>query len=879
MKKDFWSKDWFTAVSFAFVFLILAYLVLPGSFQGLERYAYDLGVRAADRLPSDRIAVIAIDDDSIQNLGRWPWPRQLHAEMIDKLRDNGARLVASTVFYSESQQDSDLAVLSELSDYLNRSPLTQAIPAEIATFGAILEDRDDALLDTWKSSQLAQSYDSQIQGLMERLAAAQGGLAADDALAGAMSDSGNVLLPMMFVPGRPQGNPDAPLPDYVSANAITQIDDRIGALGKGLLPPPMIEADVPVFELGKAAAGIGHLVNFLDADGALRSEPLVIQYYDQFYPSLPLLTAAKALNLSAEEIIVRLGEGVALGGVNIKTSESLRMRTRFYPHLNGEPPFPIYSFFDVKEDKIQAGNFKDKIVLIGATATGVGDAMATPVSANTAPVVAMAHSVSSILQGDYLSNPSWGGWVSLSVFLLCAAYLALLMPRLGPAIGFAVTGALVVVLLIVQFYMLTAQATWLRFAIPVAFLISGHLFMTVKKLRLTEKLKLSSDAESAESNKMLGLAFQGQGQLDMAFDKFKRVQPVDDKLLDLIYNLALDFERKRQFNKAENVYQYIHGQDKGFRDVQQKLARAKKLSETVILGSGGAAQTSAGTLIMGAGDVEKPMLGRYEVQSELGKGAMGVVYLGKDPKIGRMVAIKTMALSQEFEADELEDVKARFFREAETAGRLSHPHIVQIFDAGEEHDLAYIAMEFIKGYDLVRHTKPNGLLPIPEALRYAADAADALAYAHQNGIVHRDIKPANLMLVESSKTVKVTDFGIARITDASKTKTGMVLGTPSYMSPEQLAGKKVDGRSDLFSLGATLYQLLTGALPFQADSMATLMYKIANEPHAPMDSLRPDVPVVLNEVIDRILHKDLEQRYQDGKEVAEDLRNLMQALG
>ena len=229
------------------------------------------------------------------------------------------------------------------------------------------------------------------------------------------------------------------------------------------------------------------------------------------------------------------------------------------------------------------------------------------------------------------------------------------------------------------------------------------------------------------------------------------------------------------------------------------------MSETVILGGGGS--HPGGTVILPGGGVEKPMLGRYQVEKELGKGAMGVVYLGKDPKIGRVVAIKTMALSQEFEADELQDVKERFFREAETAGRLNHPNIVTIFDAGEEHDLAYIAMEFLKGKDLAPYHQARQPAAAAEGDEHRRARGRGAAYAHNNSVVHRDIKPANIMYELESDTVKVTDFGIARITDSSKTKTGMVLGTPSYMSPEQLAGKKIEGRSDLFSLGVTLYQM------------------------------------------------------------------------
>jgi len=315
-----------------------------------------------------------------------------------------------------------------------------------------------------------------------------------------------------------------------------------------------------------------------------------------------------------------------------------------------------------------------------------------------------------------------------------------------------------------------------------------------------------------------------------------------------------------------------------FRDLETRLTRAKQLSETVILGGGGGGRTNA-SLIDANGNVEKPMLGRYQIEKELGKGAMGVVYMGRDPKINRIVAIKTMALAQEFDEDELADVKERFFREAETAGRLNHPNIVTMYDAGEEHDLAYIAMEFLKGKDLVPFAKPGNQLPLPKVLSIVARVADALSYAHENHVVHRDIKPANIMYELESDQVKVTDFGIARITDSSKTKTGMVLGTPSYMSPEQLAGKKIDGRSDLFSLGVTLYQLASGKLPFEGDSMAQLMFRIANEPHPDIRSIRPDIPDAVAAIIDRALVKDADARYQTGADLAKDIRACMATLG
>jgi serine/threonine-protein kinase len=291
-----------------------------------------------------------------------------------------------------------------------------------------------------------------------------------------------------------------------------------------------------------------------------------------------------------------------------------------------------------------------------------------------------------------------------------------------------------------------------------------------------------------------------------------------------------------------------------------------------MLGGGAAAGRTNVSILGEGGTVEKPMLGRYQVEKELGKGAMGVVYLGKDPKIGRVVAIKTMALSQEFEADELVEVKERFFREAETAGRLSHPNIVTIYDAGEEHDLCYIAMELLKGGDLVPFCKPGNLLGTDKVVSIVARAAEALGYAHRQGVVHRDIKPANIMYHPDTDTLKVTDFGIARLTDSSKTKTGMVLGTPSYMSPEQLAGKKIEGRSDLFSLAVSLYQLLSGKLPFEGESMAQLMFRIANESPTDILSVRPDVPPGLVAFLARAMAKNPDERFQTGEEFAQSLR-------
>ncbi|MEK7883578.1 MULTISPECIES: serine/threonine-protein kinase [Methyloversatilis] len=850
-KAAIWKTDWFLGVVISLLFLFSAQSDL---IQSLERKAYDVGVSATDRTPSPRIAIIAIDQQSIDNIGRWPWPRDVHARMIDKLAQAQSKVVGTTIFFAEPQIDPGLAYINKL----------LAIESQVRSAAAIPPAEGEQLPPA------AESLDAFSAVLRE----AEAALNTDRQLAESVARAGNVALPMLFLDGEPQGRPDKPLPEFVRLMALKNVE------GSEPLPPLTLDVSAGVIEpLGKVAAAVGHLNPSIDRDGGLRLQPLVMTHFDQLYPSLPLLIAAKSLNLGVDDIRVKLGESVTLGRLKVATDPGLGMYSFYYQGEGGKPPFPVDSFFDVMSGKIPLDKYRDRIVLIGQTAPGIGNFYATPVSPAMSSVEVMAHGLSSILQEHFFVSPSWAWAAEFGVFLLIALYLIVLLPRLKAGLGAGVTAALFVALLATHFVLMTGQLMWLQLMLPATLLLVGHLLLTTKRFLVTERGKVKSDEQSAESNRMLALAFQGQGQLDMAWDKFRQV-PLSDAVMENLYNLALDFERKRQFNKAESVFRHMADFNPKFKDLETRVKRAKAMSETVMLGGSGGGRTN--TSILEDGTVEKPMLGRYQVEKELGKGAMGVVYLGRDPKINRVVAIKTMALSQEFDEEELADVKERFFREAETAGRLNHPNIVTIFDAGEEHDLAYIAMEFLKGRDLVPQTKPGHLMPLPKVMDIAARVADALAYAHGNNVVHRDVKPANIMYEAESDQVKVTDFGIARITDSSRTKTGMVLGTPSYMSPEQLAGKKIDGRSDLFSLGVMLFQMVCGKLPFEGDSMAQLMFRIANEQHPDIRDLRPDVPDCLSAIIDRALAKDADARYQSGNDMAADLRtcagNLTQSL-
>lgn len=825
---SFWRTDGFIGV---LVVMAVILLHLTTDIVGtLERRFYDFASTSTSRKPSDRIAVIAIDDQSIANIGRWPWSRDVHARLIDQLAAAKAKTIVHTVFFFEPQIDPGLSFIRKMKELLpSADDLVRVSPPVLIQLAGIAAQAESAL-DT------------------------------DRKLADSFKNAASVVIPSIFTLGLPQGRSDGPLPAYVLKYAL---EDANG------FSVAAVRSQQPLENFGLVAVGVGHLNQIYDVDGSLRHEPLLVNYYGQAIPSISLLAATHSLNLTTNDINLNgAAESVQVGHLQIKTDANALMLPQFYKERDGKPAFVVDSFYDVLTGKIPATKYTDKIVIIGATAAGVGKQFPVPGNPALSSAEAIAHTISSILNEHFIVQPSWSLWSKFGTILVIAAYIIVALPRLSARAAAVATGLIFVILLGFEFVLLSSSALWLEMIFPAVLLVLGHLALTTKRFLVTEAGKLKSDEESAETNRMMGLALQGQGQLDMAFDRFRRV-PMADPVMGNLYTLALDFERKRQFNKAEAVYQHMAAYNQDYKDLKVKLNRVKNLSETVMLGGNG---SRSGTLLLDGGAVEKPMLGRYQIEKELGKGAMGVVYLGKDPKIGRVVAIKTMALAEEFEGSQLVDARERFFREAETAGRLQHQHIVTIFDAGEEHDLAYIAMEFLKGRDLVNFCKTDNLLPVPTVLSIVARVAEALSYAHRQHVVHRDIKPANIMYETETDTVKVTDFGIARITDSSKTKTGLVLGTPSFMSPEQIAGKKVDGRSDLYSLGVMLFQMLTGTLPLRGESMAELMYKIANEEAPDARTIRPELTENLARLMAFSLNKNPQQRYQDGDQFAKDLR-------
>ena len=343
-----------------------------------------------------------------------------------------------------------------------------------------------------------------------------------------------------------------------------------------------------------------------------------------------------------------------------------------------------------------------------------------------------------------------------------------------------------------------------------------------------------------------GSDFLTAGRLEPAFAEFRHCEPTES-LATVMYKLSLAFEEQSKPERAEAVLQWLK-------------------------------RTHSGTSTQGAFTMQQDIgntrrLGRYVIEKKIGKGAMGAVYLARDPRINRPVALKVIPIEKEFEDEELEEARLRFFREAESAGRLTHPNIITVYDCGEDKHLAYIAMEYLEGTALTTFTNPKKLLAPAKALELCARTAEGLDYAHNQGVIHRDIKPANILYSLRSDLLKISDFGVARLTDNNRTKTGIVLGTPIYMSPEQLNADDLTGHSDLFSLGVTLYELLVGEVPFKASNIAVLMTKITTDDPAPVSNRRPGVPPAVDAVLFKALAKRPEQRFANGGEMAIALRN------
>lgn len=830
------QTDWMIGLV---VMLLCMFAAVTDLNRDIELVGYDLGVRfSSTKSANQDVVIIKIDETSLQEKGGWPWPRDILAAATFKLASARPAVIGYVLPFDREQSAHGLEYITELK----------------------------ALVSGQTGSKI-----KQVKRLLRK---AEIRMDTDQVFANSLYKAGRVVLAIPFLDSLKSKTPPSGLAPHVKRYKLKNVKGvtaKQTGWKKWFVPDPILSTEKvysPIKKLVRQAGGAGTLYLGVDASH-IRTEPLVIKYGNDYVPSFVLMMAARNRALSTRSIKVNIkNHQIKLGKEFIKVDNKLRIYPKFYRGNKKQTAFPEYSILDVLNGKVSRNALRNKTILIGVTAPQHALPQITPIGEVMAPVRVVANKVSSLLNDELYEIPDWILPAQLFMLAFIGIYLMFLLPRFHIGTGLALTGLLLIAILNVHFISMVSESIWLPMMTPLLALVVGHLVLGSKKF-VDSHLSVIK-LELSRANLLLGKYFHSQGNLDQAMEEYRKCI-MSKSLLEQMYNLGLDYERKRQFNKAIPVFEAVQDYDPKFRDVAVRLTRNAEVSNAIVLGGSGSPSAN-GTLVVSNSGMEKPMLGRYQIDKEIGRGAMGMVYLGHDPKIGRTVAIKTLMLSQEFEGDKLVEVKERFFREAETAGRLNHPNIVTIYDVGEDQEMSYIAMDFLKGMDLLGYSKQDSLLPSKEVMDVIMKVADALDYAHKQKVVHRDIKPANIIYDKETGVLKVTDFGVACLTDTSKTKTGTILGSPSYMSPEQLAGKRVDGRSDLFSLGVTMYQLLSGELPFVGESLASLMYKIANEKHPDIRMFNPELPSCVAKIINKALHKDIDRRFQSGEQMVTALK-------
>ncbi len=835
MKDPFKRLELLIAVLVGIIFILLSFKAFS-FFEGLERIIYSAEMRLdlPRTMGGNKIAIVNIDHKSIERLGPWPWPRSLIAEMIRILKDNGAKLIGLDLIFSQKERN-------------------QGLNEVRALYKTVEEKAQDTNDDA--------SYD----WILKRLEKIEKSLDNDRRLSRTVEESGNIILPVMGKFGHYDTELVMTLDSFLKNNALNATD-----VSKDIKNHiSVIQLTTPYAELSNSSHGLGHINLSPDENLMGQAHLPFINYRGYIIPSMPLRLALDYLNKYPERAVIQ-EDGIKLDKEFIPTTRG----EVFIKFKGGKRSFPYYSFVDILKVKKVPAVFEGKIVLIGFTAEEGGVSVNTPVDPKMPRVELTANIIESFLNGRYLNRP--GAMIYVEALLIMAFVLSapFVLPRFSifPR-TMQVLGTLVVLFLI-SLVLFMGFSLWFKIIYMSLALVTVYGFLSVKDFVLREKSLALTSKESIETNRMLGLSFQSQGLLDLAFEKFRKC-PLDDAMRDVLYNLALDFERKRMINKAISVYEYILQEGGVFRDLDQRIPKLRRLAGELPLTS---KQKAGGEKISVSEDLEtKPTVGRYEILGELGQGAMGIVYKARDPKINRLLAIKTIRFSDDFEEKRVLEVKDRFFKEAELAGKLSHPSIISIFDVGEDYDLTYMAMELLEGNNLEDFCQKDTLLSQRKVLDITAETAEALDYAHNHGVIHRDIKPGNIMLLKNGR-VKVTDFGIAKAVSSSQTKSGIILGTPNYMSPEQINGKKLDGRSDIFSLGAVFFQLLTGRLPFHGKTLTELFYQITQAKHPSPRDINPRIIKPFEQLINKALAKDPDQRFQRASDFAKYLRILSKKM-
>lgn len=845
---SFWRASWWTRERWSCLgsLLLLLLVWLFTDLSGVvERAVYDHASARAGKPGSGDVLVVAIDAQSLASQGAWPWPREQHARLIDRLHAAGAKVVVHTEAFIGAESPRALAELHRIARTVASDPDLARHPQ----LPMVLSESQD-MLDG--DARLAQSLSAHGRSLLL---------------------TGTTAAPELVV--------EALLEQAPTAAGARGVSNRAGT-SRTLDWPPAV--------LATAARGLGHLEFAPDPDGLLRRHAVWGGASDS--PALSLALQAASLQMGVDPAPLRQQGRTVLplkiGERDIPVDALGRLWPLYARPRAGHPALAQLSAQAVLTGRFKPAAVHGKLVWVGRTDTVAAAPLLhwdTPAQHEMAPVEVAAQLSSAVLMGQLVAVPAWAHGLPWLLLIPVAAYLLLGAPRLAPAAAAAVGVLLALILLLLSELMLGSAQVWVPLGLPSVALAVGTAGLLLSRRWPAGWLQAfpawvggrgapfasAALSTSLQSDQPAAAALAGASTVTGDRSDGNAVtSELDDRAgFSVAATLVPAPEVSHDPASTEQALEHLADAFRGV--AAAPLDATLPLQVSPLPPQGGAA-------VAGPREDRLPRLGRYLLRSEIGRGTMGRVYLGVEVGHDTELAIKTLALAREFEGFALRDARARFRREAAAAARLQHPDIVRVLDVGEHNGLAYLVMERVMGEDLTHHIHRRHLLSMRSVVALGARVAAALAHAHSQGVIHRDIKPANIMLDLAGGTVKVTDFGIAHISDAARTRTGLVLGSPSYMSPEQLQGRAVDGRSDLYSLGVVLFQLLTGELPLKGATLADLIDAVGRQPAPDVRSLAAEVPESLATLLSILLQKRPELRYPDGRQLAADLRLVGAAL-
>jgi len=740
------------------LFVITIYLDQPEILGKWEMAVYDkyFQLKGKTEVPDD-IQIISIDDISIRLVGKWPWHRNLVAQLVEKISQQNPRVVYLNLFFG-----------------------------------------DDRLEDS---------------------------LGYTDSLAFQMKKAGNVVLPYRYTPAD-YTTGGLTLPGYVRRNTYVQFDNK--PMFDRWPPIKAGSIHLPTKQLAEAASNLGFEGVSFDPDRYIRSSPLILEYAGEYLPSAAFVVAQNYFNSFREDIKVKVGKSIQVGPRTIPIDRQNRVKINF----NGpQGVFKNIPAHDVLNETIGKRELSGKIVIVAYTAAGSVDIFSTPVYQAMHGVEITANTIENIIHNHFLKGVGDSEMINLLLILAIGILSAIILPRISLLYRIIVLSIFFIVIANLSFVLFTSFDMVTQVFYPMIMIIFFIIAAPTMKI----------------------LRYAGEGDVEdedeIDYDALIAGTPVT--------GIDVETNTEGSFRTGVGVTQP--------QSVQSQSGRVRN-------------QTAVATVPIAADSNGLPSgienFGRYKVIESIGQGAMGMVYKGLDPAIDRLVALKTIRLDNIIDAKEVEELKERLTREAKAAGNLSHPNIVTIYDVGEEQSLQYIAMEYLEGKTLEEILASDSSWDYKTLCKIMIQICEALDFAHEHGVVHRDVKPANIMVLGDDR-IKVMDFGIARLDQSNMTQSGVALGTPNYISPEQLKGQTVSRRSDIFSLGVVFYEMLTKNKPFKGDTISALIYSILHTTPPPPLEINFDVPRIFDKIIAKALSKDPDLRFQTAREMADILRKLI----